>query len=250
VPGQHLVTRDLGAYAEAQSVKHLCSVPLRLEGGPLAVLVCERNGAPFAEFELRLLSLCGEVALRQLSDLERDDRWFGARWMAAGRARAARLLGPRHTGAKVASILLVALFAWLVFGSISHRVDAPFALRTEGAAFITAPFNSFLEDVRVEPGAVVKKGDVLATLDTRELVAEEGNALADHEAFVREARKAKAADKLAEMGIANSKATQARARLEIVQRRRNRGRPEETHRRSAAPGGRALPHRAHRSILR
>ncbi len=218
--GQHLVTRDLEAFSVGQGVKHLCSIPLRIEGGPVAVLVCERNAAPFAEFELRLLSLCGEVALRQLTDLERDDRWFGARWMGAGKARAARLLGPRHTGAKLASLLLLALLAWLIFGSMNHRVDAPFALRTEQAVFVTAPFNSFLEAVRVEPGAVVKKGDVLATLDTRELVAEEGNALADHDAFVRETRKATAADKLAEMGIASAKATQAQARLEIVRLRR------------------------------
>jgi GAF domain-containing protein len=218
--GQHLVTRDHEAFSSAQGVKHLCSVPLRLEGGPVAVLVCERNAAPFAEFEIRLLSLCGEVALRQLTDLERDDRWFGARWMAAGKSRAARLLGPRHTGAKIAALLLLTLLAWLIFGKMNYRVDAPFALRTEQAVFVTAPFNSFLEDVKVEPGTVVKKGDVLATLDTRELVSEEGNALADHDAYMRETRKASAADKLAEMGIASAKADQARARLKIIQLRR------------------------------
>ena len=217
---QHLVTRDLEAVSVAQGVKNLCSIPLRLDGGPVAVLVCERNAAPFAEFELRLLSLCGEVALRQLTDLERDDRWFGGRWLAAGKARAARLVGPRHTGAKIISVLLLALLAWLIFGSMNHRVDAPFALRTEQAVFVTAPFNSFLDQVKVEPGAIVKKGDVLATLDTRELVAEEGSALADLDAYVRETRKANAADKLAEMGIASAKAAQARAKLEIVQLRR------------------------------
>lgn len=219
-PEQHLVTRDIETFAGAQGVKHICSLPLRLEGGPVAVLVCERNAAPFAEFELRLLSLCGEVALRRLVDLERDDRWFGARWAAAGKERAARLLGPRHTGTKLFAILLTILFAWLIFGRMNYRVDAPFALRTDQAAFVTAPFNSFLDEVKVEPGSIVKKGDVLATLDVRELVAEEGGALADREAYLREERKAKAAEKLADMGIASAKAEQARARLEIVQLRR------------------------------
>jgi hypothetical protein len=219
-PEQKLVTRDLAAFCNAQSVKHACSVPLRIEGGPVAVMLCERNAAPFAEFELRLLSLCAEVALRQLVDLERDDRWFGARWLAAGKARAARLLGPRHTGAKLTALLLFALLMWLIFGSMDYRVDVPFALRTDQAVFVTAPFNSFLEDVKVEPGAVVKKGDVLATLDTRELVAEEGHALADLESYQRETSKARAANKPAEMEIAGAKATQARSRLEVVQLRR------------------------------
>ena len=218
--GQHLVSRDLQTFSEAQGVKHLCSVPLRIEGGAIAVLLCERNASEFAEFELRLLSLCGEVALRRLADLERDDRWFGARWLSAGIERAASLAGPRHTGTKIAAVMLLILIAWLIFGSINHRIDAPFALRTEQAAFVTAPFNSFLEEVKVEPGAVVKKGDVLATLDTRELTAEEGGTLADREAFLSEVRKATAADKPADMAIANAKADQARARLKILQLRR------------------------------
>jgi GAF domain-containing protein len=219
--GQRLVTRDIEAFAEAQRVRHVAAIPLRSDGGPVAVLVCERNAAPFAEFEIRLLTLCGEVALRQLSDLERDDRWFGARWAAAGKDRAARLLGPRHTGTKIVALLLCGLLLWLIFGSMRYRVDAPFALRTEKAVFVTAPFNSYIDDVKVEAGAVVKKGDVLATLDTRELVAEEGNALADHDAYVRETRKAGAANKLAEMGIASARAEQAWAKLELAQLRRS-----------------------------
>ncbi len=219
-PGQRLVTRDHEAFSASQGVKHLCSVPLRAEDGPVAVLVCERNSTPFAEFEVRLLSLCGEVALRRLTDLEREDRWFGARWAGKVKSRAARVLGPRHTGAKIAALLVLALLVWLIFGTMQYRVDAPFALRTEQTSFVTAPFNSFLDAVHAEPGTVVKKGDLLATLDTRELVAEEGNALADHEAYVRETRKATAADKLAEMAIARTRAEQAWARLQIVQLRR------------------------------
>jgi hypothetical protein len=217
---QRLVTRDHDKFSSTQNVKHLCTLPLRLEGESVAALLCERNSTPFTEVEVRLLSLCGEAALRRLADLERDDRWFGARWLASAKSRAARLLGPRHTGAKLAAILSLGLFVWLLFGTIQHRIDAPFALRTEQAAFVTAPFNSFLNEVKAEPGTVVKKGDVLASLDTRDLVAEEGGVLADRDAFLLEAQKAKVAEKLADMGIANAKAAQASARLEIIRLRR------------------------------
>jgi multidrug efflux pump subunit AcrA (membrane-fusion protein) len=121
----------------------------------------------------------------------------------------------------IVAIPSLVLLAWLIFGSMRYRVDAPFALRTENAVFVTAPFNSFIDEVKVEPGSAVKKGDILATLDTRELVAEEGNALADHDAYIREIRKAGAASKLAEMGIASARAEQAWAKLEIAQLRRS-----------------------------
>jgi biotin carboxyl carrier protein len=218
---QRLVTRDHAKFAAAQNVKHLCTLPLRLDGEPVAVLVCERQATPFTDVEARLLSLCGEVSLRRLADLERDDRWFGARWLAAGKTQAARLLGPRHTGAKLSALLLLGLLIWLTFGRIHSRVDAPFALRTEHAALIAAPFNSFLEDVKVEPGTIVKKGDVLATLDTRDLLLEEGGILADRDASLREAQKAKSAEKLADMTIAEARAAQALARAEIIRLRRS-----------------------------
>ncbi len=217
---QQLVVRDHARFAEEQKVKFLCSLPLRLDGEPVAVLTCERNSAPFAEVEVRLLALCGEMAIRRLVDLEKHDRWFGARWLAAGRERLGKLLGPQHTGAKCIALASVLVFGWLLFGHVQHRVDAPFSLRTEQTAFVTAPFNSYLDEVQAEAGAEVKKGDTLAQLDTRELVTEEGGALADRDRFLREAEKAKAAEKLADMRIADAQAEQARSRLEIVRQRR------------------------------
>ena len=217
---QKLVTRDHERFASKNGVKNVCSVPLRLDGDPVAVITLERNETAFSDIELRLLSLCGEVALRRLADLERDDRWLGARLLAAGKARASQLLGPRHTGEKVAALLLFGLLCWLIFGRVNHEVDAPFVLSTEHAAYVTAPFSSFLGDVKVAPGAEVKKGDVLAALDTRELIAEEGGILADRDAHLREAEKAKAAEKFADVAIATARADQARARLEVLRLRR------------------------------
>jgi len=218
---QRLITRDHAQFAEAQDAKHVCSLPLRVDGEPIAVLTCERNSAPFAEVETRLLNLCGEVAIRRLADLERDDCWFGKRWARSVRERSARLLGPRHTMAKLAALVVLGLLLWLVFGRITYRVDAPFSLRTEQTALVASPINSYLDEVKVEVGAEVKKGDVLAVLDTRELIVEEGGALADQDRFVREIQKAKAAEKLADMRIAEAQAEQARAHLELVRFRRN-----------------------------
>lgn len=217
---QRAVSRSHAQFAEARKTKFLCSLPLHVDGEPVAVLTCERNSEPFADVEVRLLSLCGDMAIRRLGELQRTDRWFGARWAAAAKEGSAKLLGSEYTGAKLCGIAGLLLFAFLCFGRLDYRVEAPFALRAEDAAFLSAPFAGYLSEVNVEVGAAVEAEAPLASLDARELLLEEANAVADESRYLREAEKAAGADKPAEMRIAQALAEQARARLEIVRFRR------------------------------
>ena len=123
---QSLVTRDHAKFAETQKVKFVCTVPMRLEGEAVAVLACERDTQPFAEVELRLLTLCSDMSARRLSDLKKSDRWFGARWAGAVQEKAASLLGPQHTGAKLIALALAISLAWACFGRLTYRLEAPF----------------------------------------------------------------------------------------------------------------------------
>src|SRR6185295_2967886 len=104
--GETYVRRDHERDAESQKIKFLCSVPLRLEGQPQAVITCERNGGAFSEEEQRLLMFCGEMAVRRLSELKRNDRWLGARAATAAREQLSKVLGVRHTWAKIIAILM------------------------------------------------------------------------------------------------------------------------------------------------
>jgi multidrug resistance efflux pump len=215
-----MVTRAHAKFAEAAKVHTLCSVPLRLDGAPVAVLVCERQGEAFAEVEVRLLALYGEVSIRRLADLKRSDRWFGARWAISAREQSRHLFGPRHSLAKGIALLLAVGIPALGFIKMDYRVDAPFALRTEDVSYLSAPFNGFIDEVKVNVGDDVKKDATLVTLDTRDLLLEEAGAAAERTRYLAEAERATGADKPSEMRVAQAQAEQARARLEIVQYRR------------------------------
>lgn len=218
---QHLVTRDHERFSKSQASPHVCSLPLRVEGGPVAVLTCERASEPFHEVEVRLLSLCGEMSSRRLYELRKTDRWFGARWLDSGREAAAMLVGHEHTGPKLIGLVVAIALGILLFGKGNYRVDAPFTVRTAQTALISAPFAGFIEEVHVEPGDTVATGATLLTLDSRELLLQEASAAADQARFSREAEKAQAADKLAEARIAEAQADQARAKLGLVRFHRN-----------------------------
>jgi multidrug resistance efflux pump len=214
--GETLITRDHGKFADGQGVKHLCSIPLRVDGRPVGVVTLERNAEAFLEEEIRLLRLAGDVAAPRLADLQKRDRWFGARWAEAGRERAAKLVGPEHTWAKILSVAGALALGVLCFGRITYRVEAPFLLRTENVAYLSAPFAGFIADVDAEVGLTFKRGQRLLSLDTRDLLLEEAAAAADLSRYRREEEKARAANELAEMRISQAQAEQARVRLELV----------------------------------
>ncbi len=217
--GDTRIHRDHASFAAAQKVKFVSSVPLRLGGQTVGVITCERNCEPFTEDEQRLLSLIAEMAVRRLSELKRTDRWFGARWAMRTREGLAKVIGVEHTWKKVIAVLVAVGLGVLFFGKMNYRVEAPFIVRTENMAILTAPFGGFIDEVPREIGDAVQPGDLLLKLDTKDLLLEEASALADLDRYTREGEKARANRALAEMRIAQAQAEQARVRLDLVRYR-------------------------------
>jgi multidrug resistance efflux pump len=217
--GAGVVTRDHEAFVTAQQVGHLCSLPLRLEDKAVAVLTCERLSRPFTALELQQLRLCCDQATRRLADLQRRDRWFGARAALAVREQTAKVVGAEHTWAKVLTLTIAALLAALVLLRVNYRVQGNFLLRSDEVAYLTAPFDGYIDTAPVRPGDAVAARATLLTLNTNDLALEEASALAELVRFQREAEKARATNALAEMRIAQALADQSRARLDLVQYR-------------------------------
>lgn len=217
--GARWVSRDHERYAAEQRAGHVASFPLRLAGRVEAVVTCERASRPFELTELQQVRLGVDLAARRLAELKRWDRWFGARWAGAVREGAARLVGPEQTWMKLAAGLTAGLLAVLFLVPVPYRVEGKFQLRSDAVLHVTAPFESYLREVRVRPGDWVAAGEELLRLDTEELELEEVAALADLTRHLREAERARAASALAEMRVAEAQARQAEARLELVRHR-------------------------------
>jgi biotin carboxyl carrier protein len=214
-----LITRDHEKFSREQTVPFLCSIPLRVDGKAVAVLLCERTATTFTELEVRLLRLSADLAARRLSELKQRDRWFGARWATATKEGLGKLVGVEHTWAKVGALLGAIALAILIFWKVDYRVEAPCILRTDEMSYVSAPFNGFISEVNVRVGDEVKQGEPLMTLDTRDLLLEEAAALAEFNRYERESEKARAADNAAEIRVAESLARQAKARLDLARHR-------------------------------
>ena len=217
--GSNIVARDHEKFSKDQNVPHAASFPLRVDGKTVAVLTGERAVRPFTQTEILQIRLCCDQATRRLSDLQRTDRWPGARLAAWSKDQLAMLVGPKHTWAKALAVFIAALLLVLFLVRVPYRVEGSFVVKSDDASYRTAPFDSYIERVLVRPGDVVKSNSLLLQLATRELQLEESAAAADVVRYQREAEKARANNNLAEMRVGLSLAEQGKARLDLVRYR-------------------------------
>ena len=210
------VVRDHEAFARDQGAEFMVSIPIRVDDEPVGVLTCERADTPFSEVDVRGLRVLCDQAARRIADLKTHDRWIGARMVSSLRSGLARLVGVEHTFPKILGLIVCAALAFAIFGQLPYRVEAPFILRTDDLAYLPAPFDGYIKEVHVKVGDRIGKGESLLSLDTRELLLEESNAIANQHRYSREAEKARAQNALADMRIATALNEQARAQLELV----------------------------------
>lgn len=210
------VIRDHEAFSRDQGSKYLVSLTVRLDDKPVGVVTCERTDNPFTEEDVRGLRVLCDQAARRLGDLKRHDRWFGAKLVTTTREGLAKLFGVEHTFAKLVGVILCVVLAFLIFGTLTYRVEAPFILKTDDLAYLPAPYDGYIHKVHVKIGDLVNKLDPLLSLDTRELLLEESTAVANQNRYSREAAKARSQNALADMKVAMALEEQANARLEMV----------------------------------
>jgi multidrug efflux pump subunit AcrA (membrane-fusion protein)/GAF domain-containing protein len=213
--------------AKELSTRHgpaaVVSVPLRRGGQVVGVLTAERPvDRPFTVDEVECLRLTCDLATPRLANLHEHDRWFGARAAGAARKLLAGAVGPKHTWVKVAGIALTGLLLFAIFVKGDHVAQGRFVIEAAQQRVVPAPFDGYLQEVFVEPGQNVVKGQLLATFDTRQLYIDLANRQAER---TREQIKAAAAlgadraDKRAEAAIAQWEVKRIEAEIAGIERK-------------------------------
>src|SRR6267143_3125266 len=214
---------ELGAIAHAELAREfrdvaVCSVPLLADGHAIGALTLERaSGEPFDAPAVELCKTVG-MLLGPILALKRDNErgeWQRLRQAATGAARA--LFGPRHPGAKLLAALGAAAVVFLALASGEYRVAAKTVIEGEVQRAAVAPFDGYVAESRVRAGDTVKKGQVLARLDERELKLEQTRLASEREQLMRKHRQAFAALDRASMAVIAAQINQAEAQLSLVE---------------------------------
>ena len=164
------VTRAHAVLAKQQGDGAVCSVPLTEGERMLGALVLERPaGEAFDERTILLCEHCASL-LGPLLDVKRkDDRWLLFKAVDSGGTLLKKIFGPRHVGLKLLALALVSLTVFFTYATGAYRVTADARLEGTVQRAVAVPTAGYLVDSDVRAGDVVKQGDLLFSLDDRDL---------------------------------------------------------------------------------
>lgn len=198
------------------------SLPLRVEQRVLGVLLVESTeGTRLDIGAIELLQAALDLVSPVLEIRRSDDRNLALRAVDSSRRAAAWLVGPRHTGWKVAGVALMLATLASIFIRVPYRVSAPMTIEPREPRTVSVPFDGVIRDLGpgIEPGAKVEKGQMLAQLDTTELELNVLDAKAALLQAVKQADEALKKNDLAEYQQATAKGDQSRAKIALLENR-------------------------------
>jgi len=217
-----LVTRSHEIYARSRDCRHVATLLLRVAGEAVGVCSLERSAQAFDETELRGLRVGLDQISRRLDDLHYHDRWFGAIWKDKAREGLGKLVGFEHTWAKAGALAALLLAAFSLLVPLPWRVDATAMVKTDRIAYLTAPYEGYIDSACVKPGDLVTKGQPLLILDRKDLLLQEADLMAEAQNHLREVQKAQATEDLPGIRINGARLDQTTAKLNTTRWRLER----------------------------
>ncbi len=212
------ISRAADELSQRYGSQMVLSLPLRRGGEVIAVLTLERPADEvFSSDEIETIRLTCELCTARLKNLYEYNRWIGATIAVKTRNFFAEFLGPKHTFAKVLTILLFIAILFVVFVKGQFRPKAPFILEAIQQQVIPAPFDGYIKSVAVEIGENVEGNDsILATLDTAELRLQLAMAKAERAGYLKQEAAYMRDNETAQAQIARANADRAQAQIDLL----------------------------------
>ncbi len=205
------------AFAKDHGSGALLCVPLEASGQVVGALLLERpEERPFDD---KSVVLCRSVAALTGPVLEihrRDDRWIGAKVWDALTRYGHDLLGPSYVALKLTTVTLAGLVLFYLLAEGDYRVSTKTVLEPIVQRTAAAPFNGYIREAPLRAGDMVRVGDVLCTLDDRELRLERLKSASKLEEYRKEYHKAMAEREAAKVEIATAQMHQVESELALV----------------------------------
>ena len=212
-----VVTHAHAELAQLAGGAAVASFPLTHNGRAVGALTLER--AHGARFDAQTVELVEGLAgmLGPLLELQRT-RHQSLPAHAAQKALdlRSRLFGPRHGGLKLSALALALLALFLVFAKGAYRVGADARIEGEIQRAITAPFQGYVREAVARAGDAVKKGQIMARLDDRDLRVERARLGSQREQLAQQYRDAMARQERSQVRIVSAQIAQAEAQIALL----------------------------------
>ncbi len=200
--------------ADATSSESVVSSPIRDRQGIVhgAWLFLADAQFPRQEKKMAFVQAAQEHVGTCLRTLRRAERGRFHRLMAAALA-----LPRRRTGRL--GLAAIAVLCGLMFAPVSHKVKCDCELQPVTRRFVAAPFAGTLQKSLVEPGDVVSKDQLLATIDGREIRWEIAGVSAELNSVAKQRDVHRAVDEFADAQLAEYELTRLEQKAQLLEHR-------------------------------
>lgn len=193
---------------------HVLAVPFTRSPRETGVVLFEWAQTP-TDDELAIarsiVPLVGPIVLSR----RHSDRPMRERFSDWCRAEKDKLLGAQHGTRKLVYSSLFMVVAFFTFAHGEFRVAANSQLEGSVRRQIAAPYDGFVASAAYRAGQTVKRGELLATLDDKELMLEAQRWLSQQDQYSKQAQDAQAQSDLPQIQIVMAQVEQAKAQLEL-----------------------------------
>ena len=172
-PDQAIGTSAHAELSKVQRDGHILTVPMLVADRFVGAMTFERPpDLPFESESIELIELVATVVGPVLEEKRQNDRWIGTKVVEAARRQIEHLLGPGYLGRKLALLASAGAVLFLSFAQDTYRVDADARIEGLVRRAVVAPYDGFIAASSVRAGDTVHGGDLLASLEDRDLVLE------------------------------------------------------------------------------
>ncbi len=212
------VLRAHSALAQQQGDEAVCTIPFfdsdeKGYGG----LTLERPAEkPFEPQEIELLDSVAALAAPILNEKRENDRLLIWKIGTSLKAQLEKLTGPRHMAFKLIAGAVLLTVILLAVVRMEYRVSAKTTIEGQVQRAVVAPFDGYIVEASARSGDIVKQGQVMCSMDERDLRLELVKWESQRAQYERQHREAMAAGNRASMRIVGEQVNQAAAQAALL----------------------------------
>lgn len=220
-PNATYVNRSARELSKKHSAVNVISFPLRRDGHVECVVTVERDqDKPFSSDEIEEMRLLCELCTARLIDLSETDHWFGKKLALNSKRYLSLVVGPKHSWAKFAAILISCFLVFVFFFKGQYSAEGKITVTSQTVRVIPTPFDGILDSVDVKIGDKVQADmTILAKLDTAELREQLATAKVERQQSLKSEAEAMRDKKTVEAQIARQDVLKAEAKIRLFQNR-------------------------------
>ena len=169
IDGARYIYRQLESFSKEHDHTALLAIPFHHASQVEGVLFLERkNDNPFLQDDLETLRLVADLTSPRMLDLERYASWVH-KSVELAKSPFKLLMDRQNTLIKLLVLVFVGLIVFLSVVKGDYNLEGSFRMEVTEEKTLAAPYEGILSVVNVKPGDTVKKGDLLAEMDTLDL---------------------------------------------------------------------------------